>query len=185
LDEPSTGLDPASRRKLWELISEGKKGRSIVLTTHSMEEADVLCDRIGIMCKSVVQCIDYPHNLKLRFGKGYKIVVTSDVGREEEIFEFINALCNNRASYLMAPMNGVNKIEAARDDVVLSRLYEQFELRREDLGVSDFAVTETTLEEVFLSLSNNPIRRGKVQETGSVTTVKTSVIVPKNVHIEL
>ena len=51
MDEPSTGLDPASRRKLWELIVEGKKGRAIILTTHSMEEADVLCDRIGVMCR--------------------------------------------------------------------------------------------------------------------------------------
>ena len=55
LDEPSTGLDPASRRKLWELIAEGKKARSIILTTHSMEEADVLCDRIGIMSRSNMQ----------------------------------------------------------------------------------------------------------------------------------
>ena len=57
MDEPSTGLDPASRRKLWEIISEGKKGRCIVLTTHSMEEADVLCDRIGIMAHGLMQCI--------------------------------------------------------------------------------------------------------------------------------
>ena len=45
MDEPSTGLDPASRRQLWDVISRAKRDKSVVLTTHSMEEADVLCDR--------------------------------------------------------------------------------------------------------------------------------------------
>jgi ABC-type nitrate/sulfonate/bicarbonate transport system ATPase subunit len=47
LDEPSTGLDPASRRQLWGTIAEAKHGKAVVLTTHSMEEAEVLCDRLG------------------------------------------------------------------------------------------------------------------------------------------
>ena len=77
MDEPSTGLDPASRRKLWEIISEGKKGRCIVLTTHSMEEADVLCDRIGIMAHGLMQCIGTAASLKMRFGAGYTLTVTT------------------------------------------------------------------------------------------------------------
>ena len=48
LDEPSTGLDPASRRNLWQVVKDAKKDRAIILTTHSMEEAEVLCDRISI-----------------------------------------------------------------------------------------------------------------------------------------
>jgi ABC-type nitrate/sulfonate/bicarbonate transport system ATPase subunit len=47
LDEPSTGLDPASRRQLWDTIAEAKRGKAVVLTTHSMEEAEILCDRLG------------------------------------------------------------------------------------------------------------------------------------------
>ena len=49
LDEPSTGLDPVSRRKLWNIIKSSSKARSFLLTTHLMEEADALCNRIGIM----------------------------------------------------------------------------------------------------------------------------------------
>jgi ABC-type multidrug transport system ATPase subunit len=49
LDEPTTGMDPMSRKHVWDMIQRIKKGRSIVLTTHSMEEADALGDRIGIM----------------------------------------------------------------------------------------------------------------------------------------
>ena len=48
LDEPTTGMDPIMRRKVWEIIKENKLGRAIILTTHSMEEADAICDRIGI-----------------------------------------------------------------------------------------------------------------------------------------
>lgn len=57
LDEPSTGLDPVNRRALWLLIQQMKKDRVIVLTTHLMEEADVLSDRIGIMAKGKLRCI--------------------------------------------------------------------------------------------------------------------------------
>ena len=49
MDEPSTGLDPASRRNLWDVIEKAKPGRAIVLTTHSMEEAEHLCNRLGIL----------------------------------------------------------------------------------------------------------------------------------------
>lgn len=59
LDEPTTGLDPETRRQLWNILQECKKdkGRAIVLTTHSMEEADVLCNRIGIVNHGVLRCL--------------------------------------------------------------------------------------------------------------------------------
>jgi ABC-type multidrug transport system ATPase subunit len=57
MDEPSTGLDPVSRRQLWELIISKKTKSTILLTTHAMEEADVLCDRIGIFYNGALKCI--------------------------------------------------------------------------------------------------------------------------------
>ena len=59
LDEPSTGLDPASRRTLWDCIVNAKESnsKSIVLTTHSMEEADALCDRLAIMARGKLRCV--------------------------------------------------------------------------------------------------------------------------------
>ena len=73
LDEPSTGLDPASKHRLWSVVQEAKKGKSIILTTHSMEEAEVLCDRIGIMADGFLQCIGTSSEMKLRFGDGYTL----------------------------------------------------------------------------------------------------------------
>jgi ABC-type multidrug transport system ATPase subunit len=60
MDEPSTGLDPASRNNLWNVVKEAKKNRAIILTTHSMEEAEVLCDRLGIFVDGGFQCLGNP-----------------------------------------------------------------------------------------------------------------------------
>ena len=57
LDEPTTGLDPKVRQQVWQLIGKLKVNRSIILTTHSMEEADVLADRVCVMVKGRVRCI--------------------------------------------------------------------------------------------------------------------------------
>ena len=71
LDEPSTGLDPASRRNLWGVIKEAKAGKAVVLTTHSMEEAEVLCDRLGIFVAGRLVCLGNPKQLTARYGGYY------------------------------------------------------------------------------------------------------------------
>ena len=74
LDEPTTGLDPIARRNTWEIISQIKKqGKTIVLTTHYMEEAEILCDRVGIMDKGKIVAIDKPHRLIDKTLNPYKI----------------------------------------------------------------------------------------------------------------
>lgn len=68
LDEPTTGLDPRSRRQIWELIESLKhSGKTIILTTHYMEEAEILCDRIAIMNKGRIVLTDTPQNLSFKF----------------------------------------------------------------------------------------------------------------------
>ena len=71
LDEPSTGLDPASRRNLWDVVMEAKSDKAIILTTHSMEEAEVLCDRLGIFVDGKLVCIGNPKELTSRYGGFY------------------------------------------------------------------------------------------------------------------
>lgn len=64
-------MDPITRRHVWDVIEGAKKGRAIILTTHSMEEADILSDRIGIMAKGRLRCIGTSIRLKSRFGTGF------------------------------------------------------------------------------------------------------------------
>jgi len=78
MDEPTTGMDPVNRRHVWSFIEKFKKGRVIVLTTHSMEEADVLGDRIAIMAHGTLRAIGNSIALKNKYGAGYRIAIISD-----------------------------------------------------------------------------------------------------------
>jgi energy-coupling factor transporter ATP-binding protein EcfA2 len=89
LDEPSTGLSPETRREIWSIVEKRKRrsrarpgqahggahGKAIVITTHSMDEADTLCTRIGILADGGLQCIGSAAHLKTRFGEGFKFTL--------------------------------------------------------------------------------------------------------------
>lgn len=75
LDEPTSGMDTSARRNLWEMLKNNKDGRIVVLTTHYMDEADILGDRIAIMAEGDVQCTGSSLFLKNRYGVGYNLVI--------------------------------------------------------------------------------------------------------------
>jgi len=73
LDEPSTGMDPKSRRFMWDLIASTMSKRAVVLTTHSMEECEALCGRIAILVGGRLRCVGSAQHLKSRYGDGYQL----------------------------------------------------------------------------------------------------------------
>jgi ATP-binding cassette subfamily A (ABC1) protein 3 len=76
LDEPSSGMDPAARRFMWQVIASvvyQKKLSTVILTTHSMEEAEALSTRLVIMAKGNFRCIGTPQYIKCKFGEGYEL----------------------------------------------------------------------------------------------------------------
>jgi ABC-type multidrug transport system ATPase subunit len=72
-DEPTTGMDPVSRRAVWQLMQDLKRDKTIILTTHAMEEADALADRIAIVVDGQFKCVGSPLSLKNTYGDGYRI----------------------------------------------------------------------------------------------------------------
>lgn len=74
-DEPTTGMDPVSRKSVWDLMQMMKRDRTIVLTTHAMEEADALADRIAVVVDGKIKCVGTPLNMKNTFGDGYRVSV--------------------------------------------------------------------------------------------------------------
>lgn len=88
MDEPTTGLDPQARRNLWELVKDiQSKGTTVVLTTHYMEEAEVLCDRVAIMDNGAIIALDTPKNLvKQLLGRGFKKPQHVEQANLEDVF---------------------------------------------------------------------------------------------------
>lgn len=82
LDEPSTGLDPENRRQLWDILANLKGKRAMVLTTHSMEEADVLCNRIAIVNNGILRCVAPQQRLKSLYGGGYHLQINVQKQRQ-------------------------------------------------------------------------------------------------------
>eukprot|EP01112_Ceratiomyxa_fruticulosa_P013038 TRINITY_DN3645_c1_g1_i2.p1 TRINITY_DN3645_c1_g1~~TRINITY_DN3645_c1_g1_i2.p1 ORF type:complete len:881 (-),score=186.76 TRINITY_DN3645_c1_g1_i2:11-2653(-) len=151
LDEPSTGLDPASRRQLWDIINVYKKKCSMLLTTHAMEEADALCDRLCIFDQGQLKCIGTAAELKSRYGKGLKVMISTDPAREAEAHKFLLSLAPQ--SVLLNSIAGTRNYEVPKEGVSLGALFQAFEGNKERLGIHDWGVSLTTLEEVFMKVT--------------------------------
>jgi len=89
-DEPSTGLDPENRRQLWDILVKLKGKRAMLLTTHSMEEADVLCNRIAVVTNGILRCIAPQVRLKSLYGGGYHLEINCQKQRFLNISKKIN-----------------------------------------------------------------------------------------------
>ncbi|XP_050225584.1 ABC transporter A family member 2 [Mercurialis annua] len=166
LDEPTTGMDPISRRHVWDIIQNAKKGRSIVLTTHSMEEADILSDRIGIMAKGRLRCIGNSIRLKSKFGTGFITNVSfteSNSGRSppngtadtinhcEDVKQFFkNHLDIMPAEETKSFLTFVIPHDRER---LLTKVFADLQDRQAQFGIADIQIGLTTLEEVFLNIA--------------------------------
>lgn len=73
LDEPTTGLDPDNRRQLWSVLAKCREKRAMFLTTHMMDEADTLCNRIGIITNGILRTVGNQIKLRKRYGGGYRL----------------------------------------------------------------------------------------------------------------
>ena len=87
LDEPTAGMDLGARRKLWNMLKRYKENRIIILTTHYMDEADILGDRVGIMNEGELTCIGTPLYLKNKYGSGYTLTAVKKNGINTDTFD--------------------------------------------------------------------------------------------------
>lgn len=76
LDEPGAGVDPAARRRIWRLIDQHRVGRTVILSTHHLDEADMLSDTVVVMHKGKILCTGSPLSLKMMHGRGYRLLVS-------------------------------------------------------------------------------------------------------------
>ncbi|KAL5544416.1 hypothetical protein UlMin_008200 [Ulmus minor] len=187
LDEPTTGTDPITRRHVWDIIEKAKKGRAIVLTTHSMEEADILSDRIGIMANGKLKCIGTTTRLKSRFGTGFvanvslkrsisgKIHNNGDVDddtRREAVKKFfkdhIDVVPKEEKKHVLSFVIPPNR------DVLLPDFFAELQEKETELGIADIQLGFTTLEEVFLNIARQAMLETATAKGRQVTFTLTS-----------
>ncbi|KAL3145247.1 hypothetical protein ABBQ32_000991 [Trebouxia sp. C0010 RCD-2024] len=154
LDEPSTGLDPASRRNLWDVVKNAKHNRGIILTTHSMEEAEVLCDRLGIFVDGQLVCIGNPKELTARYGGYVVFTVTTPTGSDvQKAAAFVKQLCPSaRPTYALG---GTQKYELPTSEVSLSQVFAGMRQAQQLFTVLDWGVANAKLEEVFIKFARS------------------------------
>ena len=148
------GLDPASRAQLWQVVKEAKQRCAIVLTTHSMEEAEELCDRLGIFVDGALQCLGNPKELTNRYG-GFlllDVTVAGGAAATARVAEYVSREISKRAQCTYS-LGGMQKFDIPADDTDLADVFQKMERARDELGIVDWAVANMTLEEVFIKLS--------------------------------
>ncbi|XP_020205731.1 ABC transporter A family member 8 [Cajanus cajan] len=151
MDEPSTGLDPASRKNLWNVVKRAKQDRAIILTTHSMEEAEVLCDRLGIFADGSLQCIGNPKELKARYGGTYVFTMTTSMNHEKDVENLVQQLSPNANK--IYHISGTQKFELPKDEVKIANVFQAVETAKRSFTVSAWGLADTTLEDVFIKVA--------------------------------
>ncbi|XP_037633283.1 LOW QUALITY PROTEIN: ATP-binding cassette sub-family A member 2 [Sebastes umbrosus] len=153
LDEPTTGMDPKARRFLWNLILDIiKTGRSVVLTSHSMEECEALCTRLGIMVNGRFKCLGSIQHLKNRFGDGYMITVrTKSSSNVKEVVRFFNR--NFPEAVLKERHHTKVQYQLKSERISLAQVFSKMEQVVEVLGIEDYSVSQTTLDNVFVNFA--------------------------------
>jgi len=198
LDEPTSGMDPTSRRFLWNTLSALlNSGRSIVLTSHSMEECEALCTRLVIMVNGQLKCIGSIQHLKSRFGQGYTVMMKissqppqqqnghTNPGYDSTIYDGAQpsnnqlapppgslaksssmqnlALATNtvkefmnkhfEGAYLIEERQGLLQYQIINNELRWSQMFGTLEENASSLGIIDYSVSQTSLEQVFINFA--------------------------------
>jgi ABC-2 type transport system ATP-binding protein len=154
LDEPTTGLDPQARRQLWELIEEFKQsGRTILLTTHYMDEAERLCDRVAIM----------DHGKEIALGTPRELIAATCA---EQMVEFTAGSASQALDVpALRRIEGVREVRTQNDAVLMqvTQLHTSVpaliaELTRQNVPLTELRTHSATLEDVFVTLTGRHLR---------------------------
>ena len=156
LDEPTSGMDPYSRRFTWNLIRQNRDNRVIVLTTHFMDEADLLGDRIAIMGDGKLRCCGSSLYLKKQFGVGYNMTIEKkDVHKfnSPAMIELVQSRVKD-ATLLTDVGTELTFQLPFTSSQAFQSLFEHFDNNESQLGIQSYGVSVTTLEEVFIKIAH-------------------------------
>jgi ABC-2 type transport system ATP-binding protein len=154
LDEPTAGLDPQSRIALWEILGKlHSEGQTILLTTHYMEEADEMCDRLAIMDHGRILAMDTPQNLKESVGAD-SIVTVSATGDLNALARLLQDKVEGATK--VRQFNGTIQLHTKGTAGILPKVVTTAE--QGGFNITDLSVAEPTLETVFINLTGKELR---------------------------
>ena len=160
LDEPTTGLDPQARRNLWSLIRDvNQSGVTVLLTTHYMEEAEAICDRLAIMDHGKLLALDTPRNLINGLEASYTVKVTMDKPMTKAQLNSLNGgveIIHSGDRYGNEVSENTYLLRLANSPSALKSMLDQ--ISQAGLGLENLQVTPVTLEDVFLELTGSELR---------------------------
>ncbi|XP_049879366.1 cholesterol transporter ABCA5-like isoform X2 [Pectinophora gossypiella] len=174
LDEPTAGVDPVSRRQTWRILQRARRGKVLLLTTHFMDEADILGDRKAVISKGRVRCAGTSLFLKNKFGIGYHLTLVLDGAcREHQITRLVRghvpraekARRHGRELSYILPHYAVHLFPP-----LFQAIEHEIKEKTNRLGITSYGVSMTTLEEVFLSLEGE--NDDEIEAVEGVSSVK-------------
>eukprot|EP00742_Colponemidia_sp_Colp-10_P005314 GILJ01005677.1.p1 GENE.GILJ01005677.1~~GILJ01005677.1.p1 ORF type:complete len:1586 (+),score=373.31 GILJ01005677.1:210-4760(+) len=176
LDEPSAGMDPHARRHLWDVIIFVSKHSSVVLTTHHLEEVDVLAHRVGIMDAGLLKCLGSLEHLKLKFGSGFELTIQVADNGFKSATDFI---ANKYPSAVLVEARQHRILYTLPfDSTDLASLFETIQRATDDgsVGINDYTVQQTSLEQVFMRISELSSEDNHVPVDGTPVAEGTAAI---------
>ncbi|UJR36135.1 hypothetical protein I4U23_028869 [Adineta vaga] len=185
LDEPTSGVDPCARRSIWEVIFKHRTGRTILLTTHYLDEADTLSDRIAIIHQGRLLCSGSSMFLKKRFGRGYSLTIDLKLKMNNKMKVVESKQFKDVNTFILQEMPDATLREHIGSEITYSfkheqrhkfeSLFKQLELSKERLAIGNYGISDTTLEEVFLWVTELA-DQGKMDESNDNATIPKIII---------
>ncbi|GBN99598.1 ATP-binding cassette sub-family A member 3, partial [Araneus ventricosus] len=159
LDEPTAGVDPVSRRKIWKILAQARNntGAAVLLTTHSMEESEALCNRLAIMVNGRFRCLGSIQQLKSKYGQGYTLTIK--LKREDENNEnTLNVIkghiqSNLQGADLKDDHQGMLQYHVVNPSLRLSHLFKFMSHMKIQFQLEDYLISTTSLEQIFLTFA--------------------------------
>ena len=182
LDEPSSGMDAESRRAMWGMLADSAAGRALVLTTHSMDEAEALCSRVGIMVAGRLRCLGSVAHLKATHGDGHTLELRTSAATAGSVAAFLAQ--ELPSAVLTEEHAGRLTYSVSSSGTSLANVFEALEHARRDFGVSDYSLVQCSLEQIFVKLARGVVTDRPPTSTGSLLSrpqeplVLSDVVVP-------
>lgn len=162
LDEPSAGVDASAKRLLWQAIKMRASKKTVIITTHSMEEAEATCDRIAIQVTGQLRCIGSTLHLKSKYGSGYQLEVRllkqgvqaqpNQGVRRDVLTAFLASALSPDVQLLEAHEDCFlyQLPSFSRGGLGLGKVFTKLQEAKQEQGIEDYCLSQPSLEQVFL-----------------------------------